>query len=86
MKIMQRKDLVFDTLLDVEYARNLYYIHVHFYDREVQSIMICRNLENVLIFDRKNYGWQIKPADKQTDRVFKETLKLLNLTMPKPAA
>ena len=86
MKIRTEKRFQFDALIEAEHKTDLYYIHVKFDAGKVDSISINRGFENVLIFDRKNYGWQISPADKQTDRVFKETLKLLNLTMPKPAA
>lgn len=82
MKIKERNDFAFDVLIEAEHARNTYYIHVSFDKGVVCSISITRNWENVLIFDSENFGWQITPADKQTAHVFKETLKLLNLTMP----
>ncbi len=82
MKIRTEKRFQFDTLIEAEYKTDLYYIHVNSYAGKVDSISINRGLENVLIFDRKNFGWQIKPADKQTDHVFKATLKTLALTMP----
>ena len=86
MKIVDKKEFVGHVLIDAEHARNLYHVHVKFSADVIEAVSIVRNDENVLIFDRDNYGWQIKAADKQTETVYRETLKHLSLKPAKEIA
>ena len=86
MKIVDKKEFVGHILMDAEHARNLYHIHVKFSAGVIEAVSIVRNGENVLIFDRDNFGWQIKAADKQTETVYRETLKHLSLKPTKETA
>ena len=86
MKIVDQKDFVGHVLIDAEHARNLYHVHVKFSAGVVEAVSIVRNDENVLIFDRDNFGWQIKAADRKTETVYREVLKHLSLKPTKETA
>ena len=86
MEIREKHEFVGHVIIEAIHARNLYYIHVKASAGTIEAVSIVRNDENVLIFDRDNFGWQIRPADKQTKTVYRETLKHLSLKPVKETA
>ena len=86
MEIKEKTEFVGHVIIEAVHMRKQYHIHVKFSAGVIEAVSIVRGWENVLIFDRDNFGWQVKAADKQTETVYLETLKHLSLKPAKETA